>query len=114
MTTREAAVDGRACPPCTLLKRRSHPVAVLHPTNEPNDEKDDKNGSEKAAADVHEHLLYVTCRGSLKHEPCLPSVRDRTQRRTRRPTPLARLVPRLSPRLSTPVRIGAGAKTYNA
>jgi hypothetical protein len=34
---------------------------VLNPAGEPDDEKDEKNGSENAAADVHGNLRELTC-----------------------------------------------------
>ena len=33
---------------------------LLRPANKPEDERDDKNGSEDAAADIHRSLLSVT------------------------------------------------------
>jgi len=52
----------------------------LGSAKKPNDKKDDKNGSDNAAADVHENLSLKGIGSSSKHDWCELSVHYRTGR----------------------------------
>jgi hypothetical protein len=78
-TERRSAVTCDGAQANRRVRSRRLPLAdLLDPTNKPNNEKDNKNGSEYAAADVHGISPLSDIEYSFKHDSCELSGRDRT------------------------------------